>query len=242
MWGWPRGGRAQVVNATPQNYLGHSINAPTGRWQKNKDVHWYNRGIEDSEQEKQDEIRRVKQAEEDAMATALWALPSLHPNILAHILLFYRGFKPTPRTTGEVSSAGNPNAIPVQSKEDRAEALAAKEEKRRLKEERRAAKEERRALRGKIHTEHHSSRHRHRDNRPTHDRTPERPRRYSRSPESVRARPRYSRSPSLTRRDYHENSRRSRSPRRSRLPQHRRRSYSPRRADYDDDRTLSRRQ
>ncbi len=55
-----------------QNYLGHSINAPTGRWQKNKDVHWYNRDHDDGEAERLAEIKRVKEAEADALAVALY--------------------------------------------------------------------------------------------------------------------------------------------------------------------------
>jgi Multiple myeloma tumor-associated len=54
-----------------QNYLGHSINAPTGRWQKNKDVHWYNRDLSQTEVEKAEEIRKIKEAEADALAVAL---------------------------------------------------------------------------------------------------------------------------------------------------------------------------
>ncbi|KAF8320433.1 hypothetical protein DL93DRAFT_2052740, partial [Clavulina sp. PMI_390] len=53
-----------------ENYLGHSINAPTGRWQKNKDVHWYNRE-EGEGDDKAEELRKIKQAEDDAMAVAL---------------------------------------------------------------------------------------------------------------------------------------------------------------------------
>ena len=59
------------AEATPQHYLGHSINAPTGRWQKNKDVHWYNRDAKQTEDEKQAELRRIKEAEEEAMAQLL---------------------------------------------------------------------------------------------------------------------------------------------------------------------------
>ena len=55
-----------------QNYLGHSINAPTGRWQKNKDVHWYNRDVAETDEARREEIRKIKEAEEDALSVALY--------------------------------------------------------------------------------------------------------------------------------------------------------------------------
>jgi len=55
-----------------QNYLGHSINAPTGRWQKNKDVHWYNRDVNDNAEWKEEELRRIKEAEKEALSVALY--------------------------------------------------------------------------------------------------------------------------------------------------------------------------
>lgn len=54
-----------------KNYLGHSINAPTGRWQKNKDIHWYNRDLPQTQAERDEEIRKVKEAEAEALAAAL---------------------------------------------------------------------------------------------------------------------------------------------------------------------------
>ncbi|KAF9512905.1 hypothetical protein BS47DRAFT_1022936 [Hydnum rufescens UP504] len=54
-----------------ENYLGHSINAPTGRWQKNKDIHWYKRDVANSESDRLEEIRKIKEAEADALAVAL---------------------------------------------------------------------------------------------------------------------------------------------------------------------------
>ncbi|KAA8896317.1 kinase phosphorylation protein-domain-containing protein [Sphaerosporella brunnea] len=58
-----------------ENYLGHSLMAPVGRWQRGKDLTWYAKGeTKDSateEDQRQKEIRRIKQAEEDAIAAAL---------------------------------------------------------------------------------------------------------------------------------------------------------------------------
>ena len=63
--------RAESANGSAQNYLGHSINAPTGRWQKNKDIHWYNREVKQTDAEREDEIRRIKEQEAEALAAAL---------------------------------------------------------------------------------------------------------------------------------------------------------------------------
>ncbi|KAJ3848651.1 kinase phosphorylation protein-domain-containing protein [Lentinula lateritia] len=113
-----------------ENYLGHSINAPTGRWQKNKDVHWYSRDLKDSEAERLAEIRKIKEAEADALAVAL-------------------GFTPEPRAskpdtgTGPISiPPGDGDKPPPPTDPQR---IIEKEEKRQRKEEKRARKEERRA-------------------------------------------------------------------------------------------------
>ncbi|KAG1752859.1 kinase phosphorylation protein-domain-containing protein [Suillus lakei] len=74
--GGTRGGQAEFkwtdvsADKDRENYLGHSINAPTGRWQKNKDVHWYNRDNKD-ESEREEEIRKIKEAEAEALSAAL---------------------------------------------------------------------------------------------------------------------------------------------------------------------------
>ncbi|KAG8892830.1 hypothetical protein FRC01_013930, partial [Tulasnella sp. 417] len=138
--GGTRGGAAEFkwsdvgADKDREHYLGHSINAPTGRWQKNKDVHWYNRDAKDSEQQRAEEIRKIKEAEEDAIAAAL-------------------GFAPVKRvsTTEGPSSSDGPSKSPEEKEAEKEEKRRRKEERRLRKEEKRERKERRRADREDRH-------------------------------------------------------------------------------------------
>ncbi|MCJ1433754.1 hypothetical protein MMC27_003119 [Xylographa pallens] len=80
-----RGGRGDFKwedvkgNQHRENYLGHSLMAPVGRWQKNKDLGWYAKGDDDASleaveraaRERREEIARIKLAEGDALREAL---------------------------------------------------------------------------------------------------------------------------------------------------------------------------
>ncbi|KAM7184198.1 Kinase phosphorylation domain containing protein [Rhypophila sp. PSN 637] len=80
-----------ATSAHRENYLGHSLKAPVGRWAKGRDLHWYAKadstpaapGETDQEKaarERREELRKIKEAEEDAISRAL-GLPVAPRNV-----------------------------------------------------------------------------------------------------------------------------------------------------------------
>jgi hypothetical protein len=130
--GGTRGGQAEfkwsdvAADKDREHYLGHSINAPAGRWQKNKDIHWYNRDQKLTDSQREEEVRKIKELEADALAAAL-------------------GFKPTASQSGDVNRTGAAEASPNAEETRRLE----KEERRRRKVDRREQKRARKEVMNK---------------------------------------------------------------------------------------------
>lgn len=214
--------------------MGHSINAPTGRWQKNKDVHWYNRDLKDSELQRLEEIRKVKEAEADALAVAL-CVTMLRFLSLFLLTFSNRGYTPEPRGAKAESSG---DASEAKTSPEDPQRVIEKEERRRRKEEKRAKKELKREMKGlkkdgkgkRGEREHHYDRDDPRDPRRKLQRTRDSHSR-SRSPHT-RRRPRSSTPPPRDLRDYDDEQREKERQRdRHRWDQNSRRNAPSRTAD-----------
>uniref|UniRef100_T1JCM7 Multiple myeloma tumor-associated protein 2-like N-terminal domain-containing protein n=1 Tax=Strigamia maritima TaxID=126957 RepID=T1JCM7_STRMM len=58
-----------------ENYLGHSVKAPVGRWQKGKDLAWYSKGSKNDAQSRSETIAALKRVEAEALSAALGHRP-----------------------------------------------------------------------------------------------------------------------------------------------------------------------
>ncbi|RDD42809.1 Multiple myeloma tumor-associated protein 2-like protein [Trichoplax sp. H2] len=75
--GGSRGGKDQFdwddvkADKYRENYLGHSVMAPIGRWQKGKDLTWYNKDKKQKEADRKAEMMAVKEQESMALNVML---------------------------------------------------------------------------------------------------------------------------------------------------------------------------
>ena len=81
--GGTRGGQAEFSweqvksDSQREKYLGHSLHASVGRWQKNRDLQWYNKdkGDDDvaaAQEQRRKELREIKEREDEEMRKRLW--------------------------------------------------------------------------------------------------------------------------------------------------------------------------
>ncbi|KAF2633320.1 hypothetical protein BU25DRAFT_3770 [Macroventuria anomochaeta] len=225
-----RGGRAEFKwedvknDAQRENYLGHSLMAPVGRWQQNRDLTWYAKGDAESKEAEaarlKEEKRKLKEAEEDAMLAAM-GLPVPERNNANLTPLGERAHE------ADVKDALEEKAK-VGEDEDRAKRKDKKDRSQRHRDD--GDRDRRRRHRSRSRSQDRDRRHRHRDRsrsrdrRRDVDRERDRRRRRSRSREhrrrEDRAEPRRERNPDgeRSRSRSHSRNRRRRRDSRSRSP------------------------
>lgn len=229
------GGRAEFKwedvknDAQRENYLGHSLMAPVGRWQQNKDLSWYAKGDTESKEAEaariKEEKRKLKEAEQDAMLAAM-GLPVPERNNANLTPLGERAHEADVKDAIEEKARDG-------GEEDKAKRRDNKERSRRHRDD--GDRERRRRHRSRSRSQDRDRRHRHRDRSGSRDRRRDGDREHDKRRHRSRSREHRRRDErAVPRRERKPDEKPSRS--RSRSRDHRRRRHSRSRSPYKTER------